>query len=230
MDLVSIQNSGKPIRNPFGFDFTVKYAHKPIVLKGDGEWVSVVGPLRDHIARHLYMKIRYQYHDEQTAAMKAKGDHTGARSYSVPAEIENKIWFLITGEKLHNNADVADQVNDEADLTVLKNEIKALDRKVSTQAGPINVTKILNKAMNEALPQGQNLAAHESTHTGGSESLSDGPEQPPIDRTPVDAKELGGQLPQSNTEGNDKQNPMATAHGKDEGKGNREFAELDDLG
>ncbi len=192
-DLVSLQQSSKRIRNPFGFDFTVKWAGKPITLSGDGEWYAVIAPLADHIARRLYMKIRYQFHDEQVAAMKAKGDDRLARAFNVPAEIENKIMMLITGEPIHKNVSVADSVEDEADLSILKKEMKALESKgLSGGSQGINVSKILEKATIEALPLADKLDGRGgSGHVAGSANLSGvTPDVTPVDTTPVNVADI----------------------------------------
>ena len=195
LDLVQLQQSAKKVRNPFGFDFTVKWAKKPIVLKGDGEWRTVIAPLADHIANRLYMKIYYQYHDEQVAAMKAKGDDRGARAYRVPIEVENKIWMLITGLPKHVDAPVADDVTDEADLTELKKELAAVEKKAAA-GGPVNITRILDQATVEALPTADKVDGKEdSGHVEGSARLSDEPAPPPADTTPVNAEDLAPQTP-----------------------------------
>lgn len=191
LDLVQIQQSAKKIKNPFGFDFTAKWAGKPITLPGDNKWYPVIAPLADHLANRLYMKIRYQFHDEQVAALKAKGDFQGARAYAVPAEIENKIWMLITGYPKHATLPTADGVNDEADLTVLRQEMKALEKKAGT-GGIINVTKILEKATVEALPTADAVdGKNASGHVAGAATLA---EQPvvtsPVDTTPVSVADL----------------------------------------
>lgn len=192
-DLVSIQQSAKRIRNPFGFDFTVKWAGKPITLSGDGDWYSVIAPLADHIARRLYMKIRYQYHDEQVAAIRAKGDDRGARSYAVPADVENKIMMLITGEPLHKSLPVSDPDRDEADLTVLKREINALEKKVHKDGAGISVTKLLEKATIEALPLADKVSGKgTSGHVSGGANLNENAlPSKPLDTTPVNVADLG---------------------------------------
>lgn len=189
-NLVDLQQNVKKIRNPFGFDFTVKYAGRPITLSGDGNWYTILAPLADHIANRLYMKVRYQYHDEQVAALKAKGDDKGARGYSVPIEVENKISMLITGLPKHTGFDTAENVEDAADLTELKNELKAMEKKASINNGPINISRILDKANVEALPVAQAVEGKSSSgHRTGSASLSD-EIVPEKDTTPVNVADL----------------------------------------
>lgn len=189
-NLVSLQNSTKKIRNPFGFDFTAKWAKKPVTIPGDGQWYSMIGPLADHIANHLYMKIRYQFHDEQTAALRAKGDDRGARGYNVPAEVENKIWMLITGLPKHSNIAVADEVQNEADLSILKAEMSKMEKRAATNSGPVNVSKILEKATVEALPTASMVDGKEASgHVDGSGRLSDEPVED-IDTTPINVADL----------------------------------------
>ncbi|SRR6266568_9360247 len=193
-DLVGLQNSSKSIRNPFEFDFTVKWDKRPITIPGDGKWYSVVGPLADHIARRLYMKIRYQYHDEQVAALRAKGDIRGARSYNVPIDVENKIWMLITGEPLHKNHDTAEDVQDEANLSVLRREIDKLEKTARANTGGINVTKILNKANAEAAPVIEELNAGGRARMGGKAGTSkldgDTTPAPKKNTTPINVSEI----------------------------------------
>lgn len=191
-NLVELQQSAKPIRNPFGFDFTVKWDKKPITLSGDGEWYPVIAPLAAFIARRLYMKIRYQFHDEQVAAIRAKGDFQRARTYNVPIDVENKIWMLITGEPLHKNLPTADNVDNEADLTVLKNEMKKLEKKGLGGGGAINVSKILEKANVEALPIASSVDGKgEGGHIAGSSKLNGETDNtPPPDTTPVNVAQI----------------------------------------
>lgn len=195
-NLVALQQSTKKIRNPFKFDFTCKWAGKPITLPGDGQWYPVIAPLADHIANRLYMKIRYQFHDEQVAAMKAKGDKDGARGYRVPAEIENKIFMLITGRPIHTGLPVAEDIESEADLTELKAEMKKLESKGINSSG-ISVTKLLEQATAEAMPLMDKVDGQEdSGHMAGSANLNPeaAPEQP-IDTTPVNVADLNGANP-----------------------------------
>ena len=151
MDLVQLQQSTKRIRNPFGFDFTAAWDRQKIVLKGDGKWKTVIGRLRDHIASRLYDKIYNQYHDEQVAKLKAAGRDKDARKFVVSAQIENKIYFMITGELKNKGVDMNDE-NETADLTELKDEISTMDKTARGNGGStVSISEIIDNANGEAL-------------------------------------------------------------------------------
>lgn len=163
-DLVGLQQSAKKIRNPFGFDFIVTWDKHPFVLKGDGQWKTVVGPLRNHIAKHLYMKIRYQYHDEQVAKLRAAGRDKDARKFMVSAVVENKIWRMITGEDLHKEVDTELEAQELANLSELHKELKNIDVTAAQANHVANVTEIIDtanaEAINAAGDPGEGRAAH----------------------------------------------------------------------
>lgn len=170
-DLIGIQESSKRIRNPFGFDFVFQYNKKKSVLKGDGQWRTVVGPLRDHIARHLFMKIRYQLHDEEVAKLRAKGDDKGARKYSVPQSQENLIWEMITGEK-RGNVDETSQAQEAADLTELRKSMDKMDAKAMATSPTQSISSMLQAAQTEALADAADLGAGEAKRSKGSATLA----------------------------------------------------------
>lgn len=150
MDLVQLQQSAKRIRNPFGFDFTAAWDRQKIVLKGDGKWKTVIGRLRDHIANRLYDKIYNQYHDEQVSKLKAAGRDKDARKFVVSAMVENKIWFMITGEE--KNKGVGIEEEETANLTELKDEISTMERTAKGNGGTtMSISEILDNANGEAL-------------------------------------------------------------------------------
>lgn len=174
MDLVDLQQSSKRIRNPFGFDFVGQYNKKPIVLKGDGKWKEVVGPLRDHLARHLYMKIYYQYHDEQVRKFKMLGQKDEARKFRVSTEVENKIWMMITGEPLHKDTGV-EVPQDAADLTELQSEISKMETVAKNSNEVVNISKVLEQANVEALQKANGMSEGESTRVKNTAKLKEEP-------------------------------------------------------
>lgn len=183
-NLIALQESSKIIRNPFGFDFVGQWGGKKVVLKGDGKARSVIGPLANHLAKHLYMKVRYQFHDEQVAALKLKGDDRGAAKYRVPATVENMIWRMITGEDLHKNAPVSD-VQNEADLSDLKKNMTKLEKEAATSSDGVNISNILMKAQDEAIKKGEGLADGETTRARGTAAVNDNVEVKEVEEVPV---------------------------------------------
>lgn len=158
LNLVDIQESVKPIANPFGFTFVCKYGNKKFGLKptAPGEWLHWIGELRDHFARHLYMKIAYQYHDEQVRKLKSEGKLQEARGFRISAEEENFIYRLITGEDhpKHRGTQTASDEEVAADLTELTKQMSQLDRSSlnAVSSGKLSsVSSIIAKARETAL-------------------------------------------------------------------------------
>lgn len=186
MDIIELQNSILPIRNPFGFDFVCTWGKKPVILAGDGEWKNVIKPLREHIAHHLYFKIYHQYYDEQKEIVRKEQGDKAARRYLVPTPVQDKIWNLITGEatRPERKAKPAHEAEIEADLTALKDSLNQLDKSARTgNHEPLNISALIDKANNEALTGGM-------ARPKGTGSLN-GIEVPaaPIDTTPVMAEQ-----------------------------------------
>lgn len=178
MDLVDLQNSSARIRNPFGFDFVWTWNKKKIKLVGDGQWKKVIGPLRDHMAKHLFNKVYNQYHDEHTAPLKAQGKFAEARAYRVPLEVENKIWFMITGEekrKLKSEPSVED-ANEAADLTNLKEEMS----KNKGEGQMISVSKVIDEANMEALSNFNDGGVSTKTQGGTAKLVDEKPANDPL--------------------------------------------------
>lgn len=175
-DLIGLQQSSKSIRNPFGFDFISQWDGKKIVLKGDGKERMVIGPLADHIARHLFMKVFYQFHDEQVAALKLKGDTQAAIKYRVPQSVENLIWRMITGKDKYQNVPAAN-VENEADLTELKKNMTKLEKEAGQSSEGINISKVLEKAQAEAITAGENLGEGETTSVQGTSEVNEKPKE-----------------------------------------------------
>lgn len=184
MDLVDLQQNTKRIRNPFGFDFRWTWNKRPIVLKGDGEWKTVIARLRDHLAWHLYNKVRNQYHDEQVAKLRLNGRERDAKKFRVSSVVEDKIYMMITGEKLHKEI-TDDQVQQEAaDLTELNKEISKLETTATGEA--VSVSGVIENAMNEALNDTHlqdNAASAHRGHSAGTAQIND--EKAPVD--PIEA-------------------------------------------
>lgn len=151
VDLVGLQKSVKTITNPFGFDFVWTWNGKAIRVPGDGAPRQVIGILRDHLAWHLYNKVRNQYHDEQVNKLREAGNEKGARKYRVPREVENKIYQMITGENLYDDGGELRVQNVQADLTELKKEISKLDSSPAGAASAVSVSDIIDEANKEAL-------------------------------------------------------------------------------
>lgn len=222
MNLVGLQQSAKRIRNPFGFDFTHTWDKQPITLKGDGQWYDVVGPLQKHLAKHLYQKVRYQYHDEQVASLKAKGDKDAARKFRVSKQVENKIWRMITGEDLHKGFGAEDNKQDAADLTQLKKEVSRMHQKAVENSSGVNISKILNEANAEAEALAENVGEGESGHTKGTATKGKAKKNRKI-KEAIDVSELSPQEPEA------PKKAKQVDEAPPEDSGEDEFAELDEL-
>lgn len=166
--LVALQQNVKTIRNPFGFDFYITYDggkkknRNRIRFPGDNKPRTMIGPLATVIATHLYQLIRNKYHDEQVEKIRAASGHRESRKYSVPRDIENKIWFLITGEQKHQTTEIDDlNKNVQIDMSALDENIAALDNAASSSTTVPNISKFLDQANAAAidamgeLPEGQ---------------------------------------------------------------------------
>ena len=172
MDLVGLQRNVKKIRNPFGFDFTWTWNKQKMTLKGDGQWVTVLAPLADHFAWHLYQKVRNQYYTENyTKLMKEKGLEA-ANTFVVDAAVEDKIWSLITGERLHTELTEEEIQNDQADLAVLDQELSKMDAAAASNPTAINISSLLENATTEAINAGKDLPMGASASVDGMQDLS----------------------------------------------------------
>lgn len=206
-NLLDLQRSSKQIRNPFGFDFHYTWGGQPYVFKGTGKnnglWQSLLGPLADLTANHLFQLIVNKYHDEQTEPLKLEGKYDAARKYRVPADVEDTIWELITGEKEYprkkGNKKEIDVANQKANLSVLKgalNNLKAEGRKA--RAGevnePANISGLIARAQKEI---GQkNIAAGDTDHESGTAQLdgSDVPDSGVDESKELDAGQISGSV------------------------------------
>lgn len=182
-DLIELQNSTKPIRNPFGFDFIFSWNKRKGVLKGDGKWKDYYGSLRDHIARHLYMKIFYQYHDEQVEKMRETGNERGARKFRVSDNIKDKIWMLITGDPYRPESKPENvEENVQADLKELRSSLAHVDQEASNRGELHNVSALIEQANAQAAPAAK---AGKTGHKSGVAEF--GPEElgiEPSEKTP----------------------------------------------
>lgn len=232
-NLIALQESSKLIRNPFGFDFVGQWGGKKVVIKGDGKARSVIGPLRDHLARHLYMKVYYQFHDEQVTALKLKGDDRGAAKYRVPATIENMIWRMITGEDKHK-LDTNQEVENNADLSELKKNMTNLEKEAAKSSDGVNISNILMKAQAESVEAGKGLKEGETTRAKGTAKVTDKIEVEEVEEKnemPVEVNEVEedeSTLNDADVPGDgEPSNEEVAEEGKEEQKG--EFPALKDL-
>lgn len=206
-NLLDLQRSSKQIRNPFGFDFHYTWGGQPYVFKGTGKhngaWQTLLGPLADLTANHLFQLIVNRYHDEQTEPLKLEGKYDAARKYRVPMDVEDTIWQLITGEATYprkkGNKKEIDVENQKANLTVLKgalDNLKAEGRKA--RAGEVNevanVSGLIQRAQKEI--GGLGVPAGESDHAGGTAQLdgSDIPDSGVDQNKVLDAAEISGSV------------------------------------
>lgn len=204
-DLLSLQQSSKQIRNPFGFDFHYTWGGQPYVFKGtgkyNGKWQVLLGPIAELTANHLFQLIRNQYHDEQTEPMKLEGKYDAARKYRVPLATEDTIWSLITGEehlpRKKKGKDAA--VEQKANLATLKNvlsDVKA-DGKQARSTGVnqvANVSGLIERAQKEIGKK--SVGVGESDHAGGTAQLTgeDVPDNGVDENRVLDAGELGASV------------------------------------
>ena len=101
-DLLAL-SSRKSIRNPFGIDFHFKWDGRGAVLKGyqdieSAPWVPLIPRLAEHVATRLFNLIANGYHDRKVAELKSSGQEKLAKKFHIGSDVENKIWFCITGE------------------------------------------------------------------------------------------------------------------------------------
>lgn len=157
-DLIGLQQSSKPIRNPFGFDFVHTWNSRPMVLRANPDFIHLIGPLRDHMAKHLFMKVKYRWADEQKAVMKKNGQADQARTYMVPRDVEDKIWMMITGEARYDGKASTPANLDTVDLSELNQELAKLGSSSANTSMP-DMTSLLATATLEALAADKNNQA-----------------------------------------------------------------------
>lgn len=190
VNLVDLQRNLKAIRNPFGFDFTITWGGKPYTIPGDGSWRRLLPVLADHAARHLYMKVRYQYHDEQVEKLKQQGSEKMARRYAVPKPVENKIWKLITGDNLQETNESYDEAK--ADLSVISEGLSLVDKAAIGSSSVSNISSIIDQANEEAISSLSDDSG-DSGHSSGNAALNPAASAPANDGTIVDKQnELTG--------------------------------------
>lgn len=253
-DLVALQQSASPIRNPFKVDFVGQWNKRKIVLKASDEFIYIIKPLRDHLARHLYMKVRYQFHDQEVAKLKAAGAEAAARKFRVSSQTENLIWRLITGEDLPGRKQDEVEVQEAADLEVLSKELSKVDGRASANGGDvIDVSAFLRTAEADGLAKGGKLKVGQSAHAKGtaslkgnkSASLASAEAAVNASAAPIDASALGGAalseepaapdphvIPADNASDFGNQGPVVNAASEEAAKGGTEeegFAGLNDL-
>lgn len=162
-DVVSISQlkSSQKIRNPFGKSFVVRYGNKQsngkyryYEIPGDGKWYEVTnqGNLANHLIKHLTHWVRNQWYDKTKQAYLDSGQENKAKTLTVPADVENQIHFMITGSyKGEEDLDIIKL--EEADLEGLNDAIKNVDRMAAGNGGSVDVTSMINNAMENATKQ-----------------------------------------------------------------------------
>lgn len=149
-DLIGLQQSMKQIRNPFG-EFIAQWNGKKYRIPQSNKPISLVGPLANHVAKHLYMKARYQYHDQQVARLKREESPEAARRYRVPAEIEDKIRYVITGKRKHTRENKETQ--EPFDVTALEKTLKDVDIKAENSNDVMDVGQMLDQVQLESIEE-----------------------------------------------------------------------------
>lgn len=141
-----------PISNPFGTAI-FHWDSKPFKFEQTeiGEYVRIIKPLRDHIAKHLFDKVYNQKHDEEVARLKEAGRDKEARSFRLGIDVENKIWLLITGEPKYKDNGELLQKEDPLDLTALDKAVKSIEQKANAVPNVRSVSTLIEQAQNEAL-------------------------------------------------------------------------------
>lgn len=223
-NLLALQSSARAIRNPFGVDFHTKWDGQPVVLPGDGKWRSYVGPLADHITKHLYMKVTYQLHDKEVEKLRSQAQDRAARKFNLPAAIKNKVWVAITGEN-HPQFTGEDIAQPEADMdfSVLQKDMQELEKKAESANESVSVAPMLEQASNEALASIQ-VSDSDAAHAKGGYNMGgpvakDNMPLNPIEEAPVNATEQEPPAPDPQ--------PQETAPEQQEG--NEEFGDLKEL-
>lgn len=190
-NLVELQRSASKIRNPFGFNFLWTWDNQPIVLKGDGRWRSVIKPLRDHLAKHLFNKVYNQYHDEAVLKLKDAGNERAARQFRVPLAVEDKIWYMITGDHLHKGLSMTganENKNDAADLHELKEEISKMDAQGGDTPQAFSVSSIIDNANSEALSGFNDANVTTKTQRGTAKVVEEKQDKDPVSASLEDQK------------------------------------------
>lgn len=171
-NLLALQRSAKPIRNPFKFDFDrATWNKEKLVLPGDGKWYTFVGPLADHIAKHLWMLITYRLYDMEVAKLKAAGRDRDARKFNLSDAVKNKVWMAITG-KNHPNFKNGVIENEELDIdfSILDKSMKEIDQQAVMAEQVSSVSAVLEQSANEALSYLESTDA-DSSHVSGGMSM-----------------------------------------------------------
>lgn len=221
-NLLALQRSARPIRNPFGFNFETRWDGQSVVLEGDGKWHTYVGPLAAHIVRHLKMAVLYKYHDEQVERLRNAGDEKGARKYNVPIEIRNKVHLLITGEDDPELKGQEDTKQLEIDFSALQGEIKKIDRKATASAAQgeaiQSVSHILDSATAEATKAGRTVR--------GSDIVNQSMPTQEKEQIPLEPLDAGTNVPPQEPAGQD-ETPVSDQG--EQADGGDEFADLDEM-
>lgn len=168
-DLIALQKSAKPIRNPFGSDFKTTWNKVEVTLPADGKWHTFVGVLADHITRHLWMKVTYRLHDRETLKLKSAGRDRDARKFQLSDVMKNKVWMVITGQphpKFKNGTIEPDNMDD-IDFSILEKDMKEIDAQAVMAAQTTSVSEVLQQASDAALRE-ISLAGGDSAHAQGS--------------------------------------------------------------
>lgn len=170
-NLLALQRSAKPIRNPFGILFKHTWNGEVVELPSDGRWHTFVGPLADHMARHLWMKITYKLHDREVMKLKIAGRERDARKFNLTDEMKNKVWIVITGQphpKYKNG--VIEQDDLDIDFSILEKDMREIDSQAVMADQVTSVSQVIQQASDAAL-QEIGMVGGDSAHAQGAVNL-----------------------------------------------------------
>jgi len=189
-NLLAMQRSAKAIRNPFGFDFTCKWNGEPVVIPGDGNQYTFVGPLARHIIKHLKMAVLYRYHDEQVAKFKAAGKLEEARKYRNSEALVNKVHMMITGETdptLNASREEIEKVD--LDLDILRKEMSTVEAKAANSSIAHDISSVIDSANIEAAKEAEGLGEGQTASLSGQAPIGEvAPEEPSLPTKPLEAQ------------------------------------------
>ncbi len=174
-NLLALQNSAKPIRNPFGFTFKTTWNSQPVELPSDGKWHTFVGRLADHIANRLWQKVTYKLHDREVSKLKIAGRDREARKFHLGDAMKNKVWMVITGQPHPKFKNGVLEAEPDMDFSELEKDMQAIDAQAILADQQTSVASVLQEASDAALRDlnmaGEGGATPQSIHTQGSVNM-----------------------------------------------------------
>jgi len=178
-NLLALQRSAKTIRNPFGFTLKQTWNSEPVEFPGDGKWRQYVGPLADHLVKHLKSAVLNRIHDQAVEKLRSEGLDKAARKYHVPEEIVSKVHMAITGlpdPKIGRKDEDAELLK--MNLEELQKSMAQLEAEAAHANHTVSVAGIQQEAANKALSELSDLGSGQVGSVSGSFSMAKEPIDP----------------------------------------------------